>query len=443
MSASLKIVHLIPGTGGSFYCENCIRDGALVKSLRERGHEVTMVPLYLPLVIDEPQLATDTPIFFGAVSVYLKEKLPFLRNMPNWAEKLFNAAPILRYAAGKAGSTRAAGLEDMTLSMLRGTHGNQKVELAQLMKWLKKEIQPDIIYLANALLLGLVMSIKKELKVPVVVALEDEDIWLSDMNPEQLKSIWELINVNAQYVDRFLPVSDYYSQRIREHIHQPDEKFSTTHLGINLDGFEKTEVSGKNQVVGYLSRMCPDMGLDILIDAFLILKANPLHEALKLQITGGRTDDDTDFIQSIRKTLGKAGHLKDVEFFEDFQRDERLDFLKTINILSVPVRKPEAFGVFMIEALAAGVPVVQPATGGFPEIIELTGGGLTYEPNTAEKLAEMLSKLLMDKKLQRKLGDTGYQKVQEYFNGASMAKRLEDIYQDVIKSGPVLVNKRN
>lgn len=428
----LNIVHLIPGTGGSFYCENCIRDGALVKALRERGHTVTMVPLYLPLVIDEPEIAEDTPIFFGAVSTYLKEKLPFVQRFPIWIEKALNAAPVLKYAAGKAGSTRAEGLEQMTISMLKGTHGNQGAELNNLMLWLKEQIKPDIVYLANALLSGMAKSIRDELNIPVVCALEDEDVWLSNMEPKLLAKIWDLINENAGSIDRFLPVTNYYGQRIQKFIHAPAEKFTTTYVGIDLKDFDQAQKQENPLLIGYLSRMCQEMGLDILVDAFILLKSDPAFNSLKLHITGGKTDDDLPLLNRLKKELENADVLEDVTFAENFDRANRIKFLKGLSVLSVPARKEEAFGVFLIEALAAGVPLVQPATGGYPEIIGMTEGGITYEPNTPQILAENLSRVLKDKAGRKTMVQKGQEKVHQFFDGRSMSERLEKIYLSVI-----------
>lgn len=177
----MRIVHIVPGSGGSFYCENCLRDNVAVKAMLEMGHDVTIVPLYLPLFADSPEPLTDSPVFFGAVSLYLREKIPLLRRFPIRWLRFLNAAPILRWAAKQAGRTRASGMEDMTLSMLRGENGRQAAELEQLVVWLKKEGKPDVVHLSNALLLGLARRIRRELSVPIVCALQDEDTWIDPM----------------------------------------------------------------------------------------------------------------------------------------------------------------------------------------------------------------------------------------------------------------------
>ncbi|MBT3932728.1 MAG: glycosyl transferase, partial [Bacteroidetes bacterium] len=128
----MKIINIVPGFGGTFYCGNCLRDSGFIKTLNSLGHDAMTLPIYLPLSVDNRQAETDVPVFYGAVNLYLKQQFPFLRRMPKGMKNFFNSSWILRYAAKKAGSTRAKGLEEMTVSMLKGHEGYQKEELNQL-----------------------------------------------------------------------------------------------------------------------------------------------------------------------------------------------------------------------------------------------------------------------------------------------------------------------
>src|SRR5512133_307188 len=208
----MKIVNIVPGFGGTFYCGNCLRDSVLVKTLRASGHDSVTLPIYLPLSIDKKGvLEADTPVFYGAVSIYLKQNYRVFRHMPAWLEHLLDSKPLLRFAASKAGSTRATGLEEMTLSMLRGSEGYQKEELEQLIHYLKFHEKPDVVHLSNALLLGLAEKIKKEVNAKVVCSLQDEDVWVDPMRPDYREKVWNQMADNAQYVDAFIAVSDYFA----------------------------------------------------------------------------------------------------------------------------------------------------------------------------------------------------------------------------------------
>ncbi len=137
----MRIVHIIPGSGGTFYCQNCMRDNELIRSLRQLNNDVLMVPLYLPLSVETNGVIGDTPVFYGAINIYLKEIIPLYRHAPMWIERILDSESMLKMAAKKAGSTRASGLEEMTLSMLEGEKGRQATELERLIRFLEKEVK--------------------------------------------------------------------------------------------------------------------------------------------------------------------------------------------------------------------------------------------------------------------------------------------------------------
>ncbi|HUR44250.1 MAG TPA: hypothetical protein VMZ27_00145, partial [Candidatus Saccharimonadales bacterium] len=142
----MRIVQITPGAGG-MYCGNCFRDNALVAELRKGGHETLMVPLYLPMTLDEEDQSTGTPIFFGGISVYLEQKSALFRNMPGWVHNVLSSPKLLKWAAGKAAKTKAADVGELTLSMLQGEEGNQARELDEFIAWLKGQPKPDVICL--------------------------------------------------------------------------------------------------------------------------------------------------------------------------------------------------------------------------------------------------------------------------------------------------------
>ena len=97
----MNIVQITPGAGG-MYCGNCFRDNALVAALRQLGHPTLMVPLYLPMTLDEADQSAGTPTFFGGVNVYLEQKSAFFRHAPKWLHALLDSPALLKFAAGRA-----------------------------------------------------------------------------------------------------------------------------------------------------------------------------------------------------------------------------------------------------------------------------------------------------------------------------------------------------
>jgi glycosyltransferase involved in cell wall biosynthesis len=428
----MNIIQIIPGSGGSFYCGNCLRDSKYVDALRNLGHQVVKIPMYLPLFADEHDI-TDIPIFYGAISTYLKQVYPIFRKAPKWFDHLLNSKPMMKMAASMAGSTRAKGLEDMTISMLLGEHGEQKEELENMVHWIAEHCKPDIIHLSNALLLGLAKSLKEKIGVPVVCSLQDEDVWVDAMHPNFQDKIWKLMHTRAEDVDALIAVSNFFAETMKKQMELPVEKVHTFYLGVDYEDYTFVSTKEKGRNVGYISRMCHENGFDIVVDAFIELKKKPGFEDVKLIATGGSTGDDTKFIKEQKHKI-KENNLSDFfEILPDFEDDARHDFFKLVSLISVPVRIGEAFGMYLLESMASGVPVVQPALGAFPEIIELSGGGVTYMPNTPGKLSETWAEVLSNPELLEKLSRNGYEGTKNRFNIHNHAKEIITLYESLKK----------
>jgi len=422
----MKVVHIVPGSGGTFYCQNCMRDGALVQALRRAGEDVVMVPMYLPMFTDGDPVQDDTPVFFGGINVWLQQQVPFFRKTPRWLDRLFDSKWMLKRAAKMEGTTSASELGAMTLSMLEGTEGNQKKEVERLVDWLAEHERPDVVHISNALLIGLAGEIKARLDVPVVCSLQDEDWWLDEINPPYDAECWAATRARCGDVDRFVAVSNWYADKMSQQLLVSRDEIDVVYVGIDLSGYERAPLDFDPPVLGYLSRMNEALGLDKLVDAFIELKKVPGLEKLQLKVTGGAVGDDIKCVEGQKQKLEKAGLLADTEFEEDFTREKRLAFLKSISVMCVPVEQGEAFGSFIIESMAAGVPVVQPNAGAFPELIEATGGGMVYE-----NLVDDLKAMLLNPERARELGAKGRDSVHESFSVESMARNMISVYREV------------
>jgi glycosyltransferase involved in cell wall biosynthesis len=429
----MNILYIIPGSGQSFYCGNCLRDSKYIHAIRDLGHNIMKIPMYLPLFSDTED-PVETPLFYNAISIYLKQVYPFLRKAPPWFDRLMGSRPLIRLAAKMAGSTRAKGLEELTVSMLMGEQGVQKDELDRMINWIAEHTEPDVIHLSNALLLGLAGRIKEKIKVPVVCTLQDEDVWVDVMKPEIKDRVWELMREDSENVDSFIAVSNYYGTLMQKKMAIPEEKINVVHLGVCKDDYVPPEEIKHARQIGFISRMNHENGLDILVDAFILMKQKEGFDDVRLILTGGSTGDDAKFIKQNRRRLGQAGLLDDVDLHDDFVDQGRLDFYNRISVLSVPVRKGEAFGLYLIEAMAAGVPVVQPALGAFPEIVRLSGGGMIYENNTPEGLADALAGMLNDKDMLKQKSLNARRGVEDHFNIRLQAGKLMSHYESLIRS---------
>jgi len=432
----MRIMHIIPGSGGSFYCGNCLRDSKYVEALRKSDHHVVKLPMYLPLFADEHDLSREIPVFYGAVSIYLKQQFPVFRKAPAWVDRALNSKPMLRLASKFAGSTRAKGLEEMTVSMLLGEQGQQSEELDRMVDWIAEHCDPDVIHLSNALLLGLAHRLHEKLSVPVICTLQDEDVWVDVMKSSARETVWKLMAAKAAHVSAFISVSDYYAGEMKDKMNLPSEKLSSVHIGVDPDDYVVHPVGGKKRNIGYVSRMCHDNGLDILVEAFILIREKPGFEDVGLVITGGSTGDDRSFLHGIRRRIREAGLQEHVEFFGDFEETGLKHFMEKVMLVSVPVRNGEAFGIYLLECMVSGVPVVQPELGAFPEIINLAGGGITYEPNEPVALAGALEQLLTDPRQTEELSHRGIEGVKKHFHIDVQAERMVRIYEQALGMQP-------
>jgi glycosyltransferase involved in cell wall biosynthesis len=426
----LKVIQILPGSGGTFYCQNCMRDVALVKALRRQGQDVVLVPMYLPLYTDDPDITRGVPVFFGGINVYLQQHFKLFRKTPRWMDWLLDSRLMLWLAAQQEGSTKAAGMGEMTLSMLRGEDGNQAKEVERLISWLAESEKPDLVHISTSMLLGLAPRIKEVLKVPVVCSMQDEDVWIDNIDEPYPQKCWDAIAEKAAYCDQFVTVSQYYRDLMIDRLRLDPSAIEVVPIGIELDGYKESKHAGP-PTIGYLSKLTRSLGLETLVEAFMILKRKEGLEDLQLRAMGGLVGADKKFVDGLRQTLNSAGMGSDVTFMTELDRADRIDFLKDLSVLSVPIPGGEAFGTFMAEAWAAGVPVVQPRAGAFPELVGATGGGVIYDGETPNALAAALEPLLRDPAHARSLGQAGRDSALQEFDVEKMATRMADIYKKV------------
>jgi glycosyltransferase involved in cell wall biosynthesis len=428
----MKIVYLITGSGGSFYCGNCYRDMIYLRAIRKvPGTTASAIPLYLPPDGPDVETGLDKNVFFGAISMYLREKVPFLRNMPVFIDKLVDSAPMLRMAARRAGTTRTEGLEEMTLNMIRGENAFPEKELQRLVEYLSKDGKPDIIHLSNALIIGLARQLKSKMNVKIVCSLLNEDDWIDEMAEPFQSQAWILISKEAPNVDAFLTPSNYYKELFIGKTGIMGDNFHVVPLGFDPGDLSRTENAARWPSIGYFCRINAQNGFDKLVDAFIELKSNKELPGLTLHVSGGYTGDDKPFItKQIRKIKAK-GLISFVRIYPEFHGDSKHEFFRNIDVMSVPVRKHDGYGLYILEANSAGVPVVQPATGAFPEIIERTSGGITYSTDNVSDLAKNLLILLKDNDLRSKLGKQGKEKVLTELSLEKMSEGLSKVYNSL------------
>jgi glycosyltransferase involved in cell wall biosynthesis len=425
----MKIVYLITGSGGSFYCANCYRDMLYVRAIRKvPGISARAIPLYLPPDRKTTDNSFDKEVFFGAISMFLREKVRLFRNMPDFFEKFFDFTPFLKLAARQAGTTNTEGLEELTLNMIEGDNAFRKKEVDRLVRYLIKDGKPDIIHLSNALILGLARQLKNRMNVKIVCSLLNEDDWVDNMVEPWRSKAWKMIAKEAVYVDRFVTPSNYNKQQFIAKTGLKGDNIHIVPLGFDPEPFSPVSKTPHPPSIGYFCRISYHNGIDKLIDAFIDLKAKKSIPDLMLNVCGGFTGVDKPFISTQIKKIREHGLQKSMRIYPEFQGNKKMEFFNDVDIISVPVRKYDGYGLYILEANSSGIPVVQPATGAFPEIIAMTGGGITYSPDNIEELSSSLLRLLTDRQLVIDLGETGRKNVRSVISLDRMSVGLSEVY---------------
>ena len=420
----MKILFILPGSGDSFYCGNCFRDNLQAMALRKAGHEVVIMPLYLPL--KQASMRGATPLFFPATTYYVEQKMFGRRKMPLWMKRLLGTDALLSMASSMSGTTSAEGMEGMTLSMIEGEGMAFEENVKELIDWVKQTEKLDVVQLSSSLLLGIAKELKSEMDIPIVCSLQDEEVWIDSLKPEFVRKAWMSVVANAKYVDRFITTSYYYQQVVKSKLPQLGH-VDVFYPGIDVAKY-RLDVYPTDPTIGFFYRMNELDGLDILANAFVLLKQRGTVPHLKLRIGGGYMSPDKKLVKQVKRTL--KPYASDVVIEETYDMDEHADFYRKITVLSVPLRFQEGVGLYLCEAFAAGRPAVEPATGSFAEVVG--DAGLIYEPNDAEHLADALEKMLTDKPFYDKCKESAWTLARERYDDVVLAKQLTAFYDKLL-----------
>ncbi|HSR52386.1 MAG TPA: glycosyltransferase family 4 protein [Acidobacteriota bacterium] len=427
----MKIAYISAGSAG-MYCGSCIHDNTLASALMELGHDVALIPTYTPMRTDEDSVAMEK-IFFGGINIYLQHKSSIFRHMPRFLERWLNSPKLLKYVSRFAGSTNAHDLGGLTADMLHGEAGHLKRELDELTGWLRDEYRPDIIVLTNSMLLGLARQLRKECGVPVLCELQGEDIFIDDLIEPYKSEVMKELYERSRDVDGFIATSEYYADYMAEYLHAPRERVHIVPLGIHLEGHGQHIGPGRGQedlfTIGFLARVCPEKGLHLLAEAFRILAEKLGRERVRLRAAGWLGEKDRPYLEELEQKIESWGLGDGYDYAGEVDRQQKIAFLSEVDVLCVPTVYREPKGLFALEALANGTPVVLPDHGALPELVDRTRGGILVKPNDPASIAAGLESLYHDPARREVLARQGRLAVHQSYSARTMAENTAKVFK--------------
>ena len=410
------------------FCGNCFRDNAVTREMVRQGHAAMLLPLYLPITLEESDQEQSQPIQFSGINVFLDQVCPPYRRAPNWLRKLFRSRSLLNLTSTKAAKTRAEDVGPTTVSMLRGEEGNQSRELEEFVSWLATDETPDAICLSNVMLIGFAKTLRENIETKIICTLQGEDSFLDALPEPYSQQAWQEIANRTSDIDLFIAPSYYYADVMKQRLNLPANKIEVVYNGVDVQDFKLSELP-TIPTIGYFARMCPQKGLDILVNAFIQLKqANPKNP-YKLKIGGGCGPGDKSFVEQLKRQIARANIDDDVSWHPNLSKQDKIEFLRDLSILSVPARYGEGFGLYLAEAWASGVAVIQPRHAAFTELIEETEAGWLFDPENPKSLADALREGLEDKTQLKNKRTKARVAAESIFNLKVMTEQLLNAYR--------------
>ncbi|HLQ43189.1 MAG TPA: glycosyltransferase family 4 protein [Planctomycetaceae bacterium] len=261
----------------------------------------------------------------------------------------------------------------------------------------------------------------------MLCVLQGDDIFLDSLPESHRETVLHALRERARDFDGFITHSRYYAEHMADELSVPRDRFHQLPLGIDLTGHDgQPRPAGDPFTIGYFARICPEKGLHLLVEAFLQLRAK--YPRTRLRVGGYLGERDRTYFEQVRSHAARFGPA--FEFVgSPASHAEKVAFLKSLDVLSVPTVYREPKGLSILEALANGIPFVQPAHGAFPELLEATQGGLLFPPGDLDALAAQWESLLLDPEHRLRLATTGQHRVREFFSAAVLAEQSLDLLE--------------
>lgn len=412
----------------NMYCGSCLRDNALAAELKAQGHDVVLMPVYTPTLVDEENVS-QSKVLFGGISVYLQQQSALFRKTPWFLDKLWDSGFALKAAAKRSISVDPKFLGEMTIAMLEGEAGPQRKEFQKMVHELSQLERPDLLTLPNSLLIAMAAPARRVYGCPVLITLSGEDLFLEGLQEPYKSSALKLLRNRVHEADGFVAVSEFCARLMSAYVDIPNDKMHVVPLGVNTRDLEMRH-EGSDGVfrIGYFARVTPEKSLHQLCEAYRWMRHEGGLPPSRLEAAGYLAPEQKGYLEIIQKQMAEWGLSAEFTYHGALDRQQKVEFLRSLDVLSVPSIYAEVKGLYALEAMACGVPIVQPRHGSFPEMIERTGGGLLAEPDNPVSFGQSILRLWREPALRAQLSQAAFQGVRQHYTVQAMARRAVEVY---------------
>jgi len=430
----MRIAYITAGAGGTI-CGNCLEDNALAAALKSQGHDVLLIPTYTPIRTDEIDVS-EHRVYYGGVNVYLQQKYPLFRHTPRFLDRLFDVPALLRQVSKLAVKTLPQDLGEMTVAVLQGSDGPIAKELDKLIDGLRV-IQPDLVHLTNSMLVGFAPAIRDRLRIPVVCSLQGEDFFLANLPPPYSEEAFSTLRRKASAASLFVAPCRDHAEAMARRLEIDVDEIAVVRSGIQVDDFAPAASRNENEFsIGYLARVAPEKGLLLLAEAVhqLLERRGDRSPRIRLRAAGWLSPEHIPFLQDVERHIERWGFSDRFEYEGYIDRGRKTELLRELDVLSTPAEYAAPKGLYVMEAWASGVPVVQPRIGVFPELLEETAGGILVEPSSPSALADGIERLIENRAEARAMGERGRAAAVERYSVDRMASETAALYRNLLNS---------
>ena len=341
-------VAIITAGGAGMFCGSCMHDNTWARALMGAGAEVSLIPTYTPIRVDERDVS-DSHVFMGGINLYMEHRSRLWRRLPRMLTRPLDHPAVLRLLSRLSISNDAVALGDLALDMLAGESGPLVREVDELADHIVRRVKPDVVIFSNALLVGALRRLKERFAGPVYCTLQGDDVFTEDLPESHKQRVLDAVSDRAQQFDGFLTHTKFYRDHMSAYLRLPKDRFHVIPLSIDStghDGEPKRRDHSQPFTIGYFARVSPDKGLHHLAAAALLLQARRPGE-FRIKVGGYLGPQHRRYFRTVRKTARPLGPAFQY-IGSPATLAEKVAFYKTLDVLSVPTEFLEPKGLHEI-----------------------------------------------------------------------------------------------